>query len=65
MIAGVVVSFGGKMLQQATGEGKTFTTALGAYLLSLRDEKQTGIHCATVNSYLAKRDAEDVGSIFL
>ncbi|MCK5494001.1 MAG: hypothetical protein KAJ14_12895, partial [Candidatus Omnitrophica bacterium] len=64
MIAGIVVSFGGNLLQQATGEGKTFTTALGAYLLSLRDEAGTGVHCATVNNYLAQRDAEEIGVVF-
>ncbi|MCG2711626.1 MAG: peptidoglycan DD-metalloendopeptidase family protein, partial [Candidatus Omnitrophica bacterium] len=64
MIGGIVAAFGGKMLQQATGEGKTFTIALAAYLLSLQDKENIGVHCMTVSDYLSKRDAEILGNVF-
>ena len=38
-----------------TGEGKTLTSTLPAYLNALGGE---GVHIVTVNDYLAKRDAE-------
>ena len=44
-----------------TGEGKTLTIALSAYLNSL-DGK--GVHIVTVNDYLAKRDSENMGKIY-
>ena len=43
-----------------TGEGKTLTAVLPAYLNALADE---GVHVVTVNDYLAKRDAEWMGRI--
>ena len=44
-----------------TGEGKTLTIALAAYLNALEEK---GVHVVTVNDYLAKRDAENMGKIF-
>ena len=44
-----------------TGEGKTLTIALTAYLNSL---EENGVHVVTVNDYLAKRDAENMGKIY-
>ena len=44
-----------------TGEGKTLTIALAAYLNSLEEK---GVHVVTVNDYLAKRDAENMGKIY-
>ena len=44
-----------------TGEGKTLTIALAAYLNAL-DNK--GVHVVTVNDYLAKRDCENMGKIY-
>ena len=44
-----------------TGEGKTLTITLAAYLNSL---KEKGVHIVTVNDYLAKRDSEEMGVIY-
>jgi len=44
-----------------TGEGKTLTTVLPAYLNSLKGE---GVHVITVNEYLTQRNAEWMGKIF-
>ena len=44
-----------------TGEGKTLTIALTAYLNSFESQ---GVHVVTVNDYLAKRDAENMGKIY-
>ena len=44
-----------------TGEGKTLTIALAAYLNALHEK---GVHVVTVNDYLAKRDAHEMGEIF-
>ena len=44
-----------------TGEGKTLTTILPAYLNALSGE---GVHIVTVNEYLAGRDASWMGQIY-
>ena len=44
-----------------TGEGKTLTIVLAAYLNALYEK---GVHVVTVNDYLAKRDAYEMGQIF-
>ena len=44
-----------------TGEGKTLTIVLAAYLNAL---SKKGVHIVTVNDYLAKRDAENMGQIY-
>ena len=44
-----------------TGEGKTLTIALAAYLNSLYEK---GVHIVTVNDYLAKRDSLEMGKIY-
>ena len=44
-----------------TGEGKTLTIALAAYVNALFEK---GVHIVTVNDYLAKRDAQEMGEIF-
>ena len=49
------VMFGGALAEVATGEGKTLIAALPAYLHALAGK---GVHVATVNDYLAKRDKE-------
>ena len=51
----------GKIAEMKTGEGKTITIALAAYLNSLKGE---GVHIVTVNDYLAKRDCEDMSKIY-
>ena len=44
-----------------TGEGKTLTIVLSAYLNALTKK---GVHIVTVNDYLAKRDSENMGKIY-
>jgi preprotein translocase subunit SecA len=50
----------GNIAEMRTGEGKTLTCVLPAYLNALAGE---GVHVITVNDYLAKRDAEWMGRI--
>ncbi|HXA58549.1 MAG TPA: preprotein translocase subunit SecA, partial [Streptosporangiaceae bacterium] len=50
----------GNIAEMRTGEGKTLTGVLPAYLNALSGE---GVHVVTVNDYLAKRDAEWMGRI--
>ena len=44
-----------------TGEGKTLTISLAAYLNALHGK---GVHIVTVNDYLAKRDSQEMGEIY-
>ena len=50
----------GNIAEMKTGEGKTLTSVLPAYLNALTGQ---GVHVVTVNDYLAKRDAEWMGRI--
>jgi len=50
----------GNIAEMKTGEGKTITAVLAAYLNALPGD---GVHVVTVNDYLAKRDAEWMGRI--
>ncbi|MFC4011518.1 preprotein translocase subunit SecA [Nonomuraea purpurea] len=50
----------GNISEMKTGEGKTLTCTLPAYLNALSGK---GVHVVTVNDYLAKRDAETMGRI--
>jgi preprotein translocase subunit SecA len=50
----------GNIAEMKTGEGKTLTSVLPAYLNALAGE---GVHVVTVNDYLAQRDAEWMGRI--
>ncbi|TMQ90239.1 preprotein translocase subunit SecA [Actinomadura soli] len=50
----------GNIAEMKTGEGKTLTAVLPAYLNALSGD---GVHIVTVNDYLAKRDAEWMGRI--
>src|SRR5919202_1417527 len=50
----------GNVAEMKTGEGKTLTSVLPAYLNAISGE---GVHLVTVNDYLAKRDAENMGRI--
>lgn len=54
MLGGMVLNQG-KISEMRTGEGKTLTSTLPAYLQAL---EQRGVHVITVNDYLAKRDAD-------
>ena len=60
LIGGIVLNQN-KIAEMKTGEGKTLTIALAAYLNSLEGN---GVHIVTVNDYLAKRDAENMGKIY-
>jgi preprotein translocase subunit SecA len=50
----------GNIAEMKTGEGKTLTSVLPAYLNALAGD---GVHIVTVNDYLAKRDAEWMGRV--
>ncbi|MBB5155173.1 preprotein translocase subunit SecA [Saccharopolyspora phatthalungensis] len=50
----------GNIAEMKTGEGKTLTCVLPAYLNSITGE---GVHVVTVNDYLARRDAEWMGRV--
>ncbi len=52
----------GRIAQMCTGEGKTLVATLPAYLNALSGK---GMHVVTVNDYLAKRDAEWMGKIYM
>ncbi|MGB9628834.1 MAG: helicase-related protein, partial [Thermodesulfobacteriota bacterium] len=60
-IIGGVVLHQGKIAEMATGEGKTLTAVLSAYLNALSGDK---VHVITVNDYLAKRDRNWMGPIY-
>ena len=60
-ILGGIVLHQGKIAEMKTGEGKTITIALAAYLNSLYGK---GVHVVTVNDYLAKRDCENMSKIY-
>lgn len=49
------------LIEQHTGEGKTLSAVMPAYLNALTSE---GVHVLTFNDYLAKRDAEWMGPIY-
>ena len=60
-IIGGVVLHEGKIAEMRTGEGKTLTISLAAYLNALNCK---GVHIVTVNDYLAKRDSVEMGEIY-
>ena len=60
LMGGIVLNEN-KIAEMKTGEGKTLTIALAAFLNALEEK---GVHVVTVNDYLAKRDAENMGRIF-
>ncbi len=60
-LIGGVVLHENKIAEMRTGEGKTLTIALSAYLNALEEK---GVHVITVNDYLAKRDSQDMGEIY-
>ena len=51
----------GNIAEMKTGEGKTLTSVMPAYLNALTGK---GVHIVTVNEYLASRDAAWMGQIF-
>ncbi len=60
-LIGGVALHQGKIAEMRTGEGKTLTITLAAYLNALSDK---GVHIVTVNDYLAKRDSIEMGQIY-
>ena len=60
-IMGGLVLHRGNIAEMKTGEGKTLTIALAAYLNALYEK---GVHIVTVNDYLAKRDCGNMSMIY-
>ncbi|MGH8584282.1 MAG: preprotein translocase subunit SecA [Gammaproteobacteria bacterium] len=60
-LIGGMVLHQGKIAEMRTGEGKTLVATLAAYLNAVGGQ---GVHVVTVNDYLARRDAEWMGSIY-
>ncbi len=59
-LIGGIILHQGRIAEMKTGEGKTQTALLPAYLNALEGK---GVHVVTVNDYLAKRDAEWMGQV--
>lgn len=59
-IIGAAAMHFGNIAEMKTGEGKTLTSVMPAYLNALSGE---GVHIVTVNEYLAGRDAEEMGAV--
>ena len=59
-LIGGIILHQGRIAEMKTGEGKTQTCLLPAYLNALTGD---GVHVVTVNDYLAKRDSEWVGQV--
>ena len=59
-LMGGIALFYGDIAEQKTGEGKTLTAVAPCYLIALAGK---GVHVVTVNDYLAKRDAEQMGKV--
>ncbi len=60
-VMGGIVLHEGDVAEMKTGEGKTLTETMPAYLNALEGK---GVHIVTVNEYLAARDAENMGLIY-
>ena len=60
-VLGALAIHYGNIAEMKTGEGKTLTSVMPAYLNALTGE---GVHIITVNEYLASRDAAWMGQIF-
>ena len=61
-IFGGTVLHQGKIAEMATGEGKTLVATLPVFLNALTGN---GVHVVTVNDYLAKRDSEWMGPLYM
>ncbi len=59
MIGGIVLHRG-EIAEMRTGEGKTLVATVATYLNALEGK---GVHIVTVNDYLARRDAEQMGQL--
>ena len=60
LLGGIAIHYG-NIAEMKTGEGKTLTTVLPAYLNALEGK---GVHVVTVNEYLTTRNAEWMGKVF-
>ena len=60
-LIGGMVLHSGKIAEMRTGEGKTLTATLAVYLNALEGK---GVHVVTVNDYLARRDAAQMGKLY-
>lgn len=60
-LLGAIVLHGGDIAEMKTGEGKTLSSTMPAYLNALSGK---GVHIITVNEYLADRDAREMGQLF-
>ncbi|MEQ1855575.1 MAG: preprotein translocase subunit SecA [Longimicrobiales bacterium] len=60
-LIGAIALHRGRVAEMATGEGKTLVATMPIYLNALAGR---GVHLVTVNSYLAQRDAEWMGTLY-
>ena len=60
-LIGGMILHQGKIAEMGTGEGKTLMSTLPVYLNALEGK---GVHVVTVNDYLARRDAHDMGVLY-
>lgn len=60
-LMGGISLYNGCISEMKTGEGKTLTATLPLYLIALESK---GAHVVTVNDYLAKRDADEMGVLY-
>ena len=60
-VIGGIALHGGNIAEMRTGEGKTLTSTMPAYLNALEGK---GVHIITVNEYLASRDAREMGELY-
>jgi len=60
-LVGATVLHEGDIAEMKTGEGKTLSSTMPAYLNAITGE---GVHIITVNEYLAERDATEMGQLF-
>jgi preprotein translocase subunit SecA len=60
-LIGGLVLHRGEIAEMRTGEGKTLMATLAVYLNALEGK---GVHVVTVNDYLARRDAEEMGRLY-
>ena len=60
-LIGAMALHDGTLAQMGTGEGKTLANTCAVYLNALRGK---GAHLVTVNDYLARRDAEQMGQVY-
>ena len=60
-IIGGIILHQGRIAEMKTGEGKTLSATMPAYLNALTGN---GVHIVTVNDYLASRDSEEMGRVY-